>query len=75
MGWVTWWFVDVPEWGWHLMAPHWKSYGGLVLLALMALTYVLATLAVVAAAYRVLAWLGRAVWRGVIKGARNARAR
>jgi hypothetical protein len=70
---LKWWFVTVPEWGWHLMGPHWKSLGGLVLLGLMALAYVLVTLLVIACVYRVLAWLARHVGRGVIQGARNAR--
>lgn len=65
---LKWWFVTVPVWGWHLMRPHWQSLGGLVLLALMALAYALVTLTVLAVAYRLLAWLGRNIGRGVIQG-------
>ncbi|WP_392971181.1 hypothetical protein [Streptomyces sp. LN245] len=72
---LRWWFVDVPEWGWHLMGPHWKSWGGLVLLALLALAYVVVTLTVLAGMYRVGARLARNVGRGVIQGARNSRAK
>jgi hypothetical protein len=72
---LRWWFVDVPEWGWHLMEPHWKSWGGLVLLALLGLAYAAVTLTTVAGIYRVVAWLARNVGRGVIQGARNARAK
>lgn len=72
---LKWWFVTVPEWGWQLIGPHWKSLGGLVLLALMALAYATATLLTVGCAYRLLAWLGKHVGRGIIQGARRARTR
>lgn len=75
MTWLTWWFVDVPVWGWHLVERDWKSLGGLVLLALMALAYVTVTLTAVACVYRVLVWLGRHVGRGVADGARASRTK
>lgn len=71
---LKWWFVTVPVWGWHLVGPHWKSLGGLVLLALMALAYATVTLLAVGCLYRLLAWLGKRVGRGAIQGARKARA-
>ncbi|MFF0139668.1 hypothetical protein ACFYRN_24845 [Streptomyces sp. NPDC005227] len=73
MGWAKWWFVDVPEWAWHLVERHGGlSFGAVVLLALMALVYVAVTLAVLAGACRLLAWAGQAFRRGWDKGSGRA---
>jgi hypothetical protein len=46
-----------------------------VLLALLGIGYAAVTLTTVACIYRFVAWLARNVGRGVIQGARNARAK
>jgi hypothetical protein len=72
---LRWWFVDVPEWGWHLMGPHWKSWGGLVLLALLGLAYTAVTLRVLLWICQALAFTARHVKRGFIQGIQNSRAK
>lgn len=69
MGWLTWWFEDVPKWGWRVVEDHGGlSFGALVLLVLMALVYVLVTLAVLVGAYGVLAWAAQNFKRGYRQG-------
>ncbi|MFD7793636.1 hypothetical protein [Streptomyces sp. NPDC059759] len=65
MGWAEWWFVDVPEWAWHLV----ESHGGLSIasalaLALMALVYVAVTLGALLLACQVVKVVGQSFKRG-----------
>ncbi|MFF2094862.1 hypothetical protein [Streptomyces sp. NPDC058202] len=65
MGWAEWWFVDVPEWAWHLVESHGGlSIGAVVLLALMALVYVAVTLGALLLACQVVKFAGQSFKRG-----------
>lgn len=74
MTFLTWWFVDVPVWGWQHIAPLGHSPGGLVLFVLAAAAYAAVTLAVAGFGFLGVAALVKAFGRGVRCGLKDSSA-